>query len=59
MSENRVTEEAKTVKKSLTHTRGYVLECHLKTTLTQLINIHTHIERYQCNFKKMFLYIYT
>ena len=31
-----VTKEAKAVQKKLSHTRGYVLQCHLKTTLTQL-----------------------
>ena len=34
MTENRDTEEAETVKKSLSHTRGHVLQCRFKTTLT-------------------------
>jgi len=47
MSENRVTEEATTVNKSLSHTRSYVLQCHLKTTLTHLTtdkHSYTHFQ---------------
>jgi len=31
--------------KSLSHTKGHVLQCHLKTSISilQLINCHTHI----------------
>ena len=36
MYEIRATEEAKTVEKACSYTRGYVLQCHLKTTCTHL-----------------------
>ena len=54
MSENRVTEEANTVKKP-SHTRGYVLQCHLNTTLTHLAtdkhsHTHTHVRGINVTF---------
>ena len=47
MFENRVTEEAKSVKKACPKLRGYVLQCHLKTTLTHLTtdkHAYTHVQ---------------
>ena len=55
MSANRVTEEANTVKKP-SPTRGYALQCHLKTTLTHLTNdkkSYTHFRGINVSFKKI------
>jgi len=50
MSENRVTEEPNTVLKNLSHTRGYVLQCHLNILHLTGKHSYTQFPRYQCNF---------
>ena len=54
MFKNRVTEEAKSVKKACPTPRGYVLQCHLKTTLTDLTTYkhsYTHFQGINVTFK--------
>ena len=55
MYEIRATEEAKTVEKACSYTRGYVLQCHLKTTCTHLTtdnHSYTHVRGINVTFKK-------